>query len=131
MTHPNQKFLDAIQEGRVILYCQVGSDDAWEELKPVGPKGAWVSLAMGDGLFEFKLKPRMVKLGNTEVVAPISEALHKQEVHCLEADGTVIPMFYDCTNKEHQRLLLARALFKRSHEAHAFHKAFISLLVYQ
>lgn len=131
MPHINQKFLDAIHEGRTILFRQVGSIDEWEEMKPAGAIGAWVSMATGDGFFEFKIKPRMVKLGNTEVVAPISEALHKQEVHCLEADGTVIPMFYDCTNKEHQRLLLARALFKRAHEAHAFHKAFISLLVYQ
>ena len=105
--------------------------DAWLDLENTSSKGAWVALATGTDTFEFKIKPRMVKMGNTEVVAPISEALHKQEVHCLEADGTVVAMFYDATNKEHQRLLLARSLFKRAHEAAAFHKAFISMLVYQ
>lgn len=131
MNHPLSNLLDSLYGNKTLLYKEAHTLDDWRELTESTHKDVWIALAKGSRDFLFMLKPRMVKMGNTEVVAPISEALHKQEVHCLEADGTVVAMFYDATNKEHQRLLLARSLFKRAHEAAAFHKAFISMLVYQ
>lgn len=135
MVHPNLQIFEALHAGKHVLYREVAKDTSfktfWKDLDAEAPPMAWIVLAQGSSSYEFKLKPRMAKLGTYEVVAPLTEVDHGKAVYVLESNGTTYSMFYDSTDKEHQKLLTARSLFSEQHHAQAFHTAFIKMLALQ
>lgn len=130
MVHPNQHIIDALYEGKEVSF-RFSSTHTWKTLDNSAGSLIWISLVTGNNEYEFKLKPRMVKLNGYEVIAPLIAVEHGKAVHVLENDGSVYSMFYDCTDKEHQKLLAARSIFSEPHHAQAFHSAFLKMLALQ
>lgn len=127
MTHPNQHIIDALHMRKAVLFRLAGTA-RWIELNDaIGPK-TWISLMQANGEYEFKLKPKMIKIGDTEVVAPLGMILFGEIVYCLESDGAVHKMEFDNTDTGHQDLFLAKRLFAEKHQAEAFHKALLNYI---
>ena len=128
MTHPHQTIIDGIASGRKASFRLCNARSTWKDLDSSAGLMVWQDLVMGRNHYEFKLKPKMIKIGDTEVVAPLGVVLFGEIVYCLESDGEVHQMEFDNTDTGHQDLFLAKRLFAEKHQAEAFHKALLNYI---
>ncbi|WP_126313258.1 hypothetical protein [Delftia acidovorans] len=71
--HPHAQVLRWIADGETVQFLWARSDDSiWHELKKnaTGSSVA-ISLLDGDGEYQFRIKPKTIRIGDREIEAPV------------------------------------------------------------
>lgn len=125
MTHRYTEMLGWLQAGQQILgKWQGGAEGHF----PVSFSSREVAYAV-DGAegWEFRLKPRTVKIGSREIEAPVLEPVEGQRVYWTAASGTENSAVFQSGERMDDRAQAGR-LFASEDAARAAHEAISALL---
>lgn len=87
MTHAFHDEIQALLRGEKLQFDHARECDGWEDLDPELHDHAASHLLSGrKTAYQFRLKPRTVKIGSREVEAPVLEPGDRQMVWCWDSD---------------------------------------------
>lgn len=80
MSHRNEKEILAFVQGKGLQFFGPDCCNGWVDFEPTEQDAAAQDLLSGQGAYEFRLKPRTVKIGSREVEAPVLDPQIGQEL---------------------------------------------------
>lgn len=89
MSHRNEKEILAFVQGKGLQFFGSDARDGWVDFEPTEQDLAAQDLLSGQGAYEFRIKPRTVKIGSVEIEAPVLEPMDGQRIWYVNAGGEV------------------------------------------
>ena len=126
MTHRYAEALRWIAEGKHVQ-IRWGSDERWLELKD---RNEIVNdeILRGMGAYQFRLKPRTVKIGSREVEAPVLEPEDGRTLWFTNSLGVPQAATFDGGTSRHDKRAASGRLFASEKAAVEAHEAVTALL---
>lgn len=126
MTHRYAEALRWIADGKDVQFSHPDIH-GWQDLTRLS-QPALSSFFAGEGGWEFRLKPRTVKIGSREVEAPVLEPVEGQEVYWTAASGTENSGVFLGGNELMVNRARSGSLFASEEAARAAHEAVAALM---